>query len=171
MKKNFDECLALLLSHEGGFVNHPKDPGGMTNLGVTKAVYDKYVGHESTEAEMRSLTPELVAPIYKNNYWDKAHCDDMPNGVDWAIFDWGVNSGMSRPVKALQRIIGVTADGGVGPYTLRAVGDKDSTELVEKMYEARQHFYENLSTFATFGKGWTRRNKETLEQALKLIKE
>jgi lysozyme family protein len=170
MKKNFDECLALLLSHEGGFVNHPKDPGGMTNLGVTKAVYDKYVGHESTEAEMRSLTPELVAPIYKNNYWDKAHCDDMPNGVDWAIFDWGVNSGMSRPVKALQRIIGVTADGGVGPYTLRAVGDKDSTELVEKMYEARQHFYENLSTFATFGKGWTRRNKETLEQALKLIK-
>ena len=170
MKKNFDECLALLLSHEGGFVNHPKDPGGMTNLGVTKAVYDKYVGHESTEAEMRSLTPELVAPIYKNNYWDKAHCDDMPNGVDWAIFDWGVNSGMSRPVKALQRIIGVTADGGVGPYTLRAVGDKNSTELVEKMYEARQHFYENLSTFATFGKGWTRRNKETLEQALKLIK-
>jgi lysozyme family protein len=171
MKKNFDECLALLLSHEGGFVNHPKDPGGMTNLGVTKAVYDKYVGHESTEAEMRSLTPELVAPIYKNNYWDKAHCDDMPNGVDWAIFDWGVNSGMSRPVKALQRIVGVTADGGVGPYTLRAIGDKDPTELVEKMYEARQHFYESLSTFATFGKGWTRRNKETLEQALKLIKE
>ena len=171
MKKNFDHCLELLLSHEGGFVNHPKDPGGMTNLGVTKAVYDKYVGHESTEAEMRALTPELVAPIYKNNYWDIAHCDDMPNGVDWAIFDCGVNSGMSRPVKALQRIIGVTADGGVGPYTLRAIGNKDSTELVEKMYEARQHFYENLSTFATFGKGWTRRNKETLEQALKLIKE
>ena len=171
MTKNFRDCLELVLKHEGGFVNHEKDPGGMTNLGVTKAVYDKYVGHESTEAEMRALTPELVAPIYKNNYWDKAHCDDMPSGVDWAIFDWGVNSGMSRPVKALQRIVGVVADGGVGPYTLRAIGDKDSTELVEKMYEARQHFYENLSTFATFGKGWTRRNKETLEQALKLIKE
>ena len=170
MKKNFDECLALLLSHEGGFVNHPKDPGGMTNLGVTKAVYDKYVGHESTEEEMRALTPELVGPLYKANYWDKARCDDMPSGVDWAIFDWGVNSGMSRPVKALQRIVGVTADGGVGPYTLRAIGSKDSAELVEKMYDARQAFYESLSTFETFGKGWTRRNKETLEQALKMVK-
>jgi lysozyme family protein len=120
---------------------------------------------------MRALTPEIVAPLYKANYWDKARCDDLSTGVDWTVFDWGVNSGMSRPVKALQRIVGVVADGGVGPYTLRAIGDKDSTELVEKMYEARQHFYENLSTFATFGKGWTRRNKETLEQALKLIKE
>ena len=83
MKRNFDECLAMLLSHEGGFVNHPKDPGGMTNLGVTKAVYDKYVGHESTEAEMRALTREDVAPIYKANYWDKACCDDLPSGVDW----------------------------------------------------------------------------------------
>ena len=77
---------------------------------------------------------------------------------------------MSRPVKALQRIVGVTADGGVGPYTLRAIGSKDSAELVEKMYDARQAFYESLSTFETFGKGWTRRNKETLEQALKMVK-
>jgi lysozyme family protein len=170
MKKNFDHCLELLLSHEGGFVNHPKDPGGMTNLGVTRATYEQFVGRHVTEDEMRALTPEIVAPLYKANYWDKARCDDLSTGVDWTVFDWGVNSGMSRPVKALQRIVGVVADGGVGPYTLRAIGNKDSTELVEKMYEARQHFYENLSTFATFGKGWTRRNKETLEQALKLIK-
>ena len=170
MKKNFDECLALLLSHEGGFVNHPKDPGGMTNLGVTRATYEQYIGGHATEEEMSALTPELVGPLYKANYWDKAHCDDMPSGVDWAIFDWGVNSGMSRPVKALQRIVGVTADGGVGPYTLRAIGSKDSAELVEKMYDARQAFYESLSTFETFGKGWTRRNKETLEQALKMVK-
>jgi lysozyme family protein len=169
MKNNFEHCLEMLLEHEGGFVNHPKDPGGMTNLGVTKAVYDQHLGRESTEAEMRALTPEDVGPIYKSNYWDKARCDDLPLGVDWSVFDWGVNSGMSRPAKALQRIIGVTADGGIGPYTLRAVGDNDSKELVAKMHDARQHFYENLSAFPTFGNGWTRRNKETLEQAVKLI--
>ena len=170
MKRNFDECLAMLLSHEGGFVNHPKDPGGMTNLGVTKAVYDKYVGHESTEAEMRALTREDVAPIYKANYWDKAHCDDLPSGVDWFVFDWGVNAGMSRPVKAMQKVVGVVADGGVGPYTLRAIGAADSKMLVHKLHDARQSFYESLKTFETFGKGWTRRNSETLEQSLKMVK-
>ena len=170
MKNNFEHCLEMLLEHEGGFVNHPKDPGGMTNLGVTKAVYDQHLGRESTEAEMRALTPKDVGPIYKEKYWDKARCDDLPSGVDWSVFDWGVNSGPSRAVKALQRIVGVTADGGVGFYTLRAVGDIEPEIIVEKMYDSRQHFYENLSTFPTFGKGWTRRNKETFEQAAKFAK-
>ena len=169
MKNNFDYCLNMLLSHEGGFVNHPKDPGGMTNLGVTRATYEQFVGRHVTEEEMRALTPTIVGPLYKVNYWDKARCDDLPSGLDWAVFDWGVNSGMSRPVKALQRIVGVTADGGVGAYTLRAIGNNDTKALVEKLYDARQAFYEGLSTFATFGKGWTRRNKETLEQSLKLL--
>jgi len=103
MKENFKVCLDMLLSHEGGFVNHPKDPGGMTNLGVTKAVYDKHIGRSSSKAEMMALTYEDVAPIYKKNYWDKAKCDELPSGLDWAVFDWGVNSGMSRPVKAMQK--------------------------------------------------------------------
>ena len=85
MKENFDNCLIMLLKHEGGFVNHPKDPGGMTNLGVTKAVYDKWVGRTSTEQDMRNLTPEDVAPIYKKNYWDRVKGDDLPSGVDWAF--------------------------------------------------------------------------------------
>ena len=92
MKKNFDKCLAMLLKHEGGFVDHPKDPGGMTNLGVTKAVYDKWIGRESTEEEMRGLTQDDVAPIYKKNYWDRCKCDDLPSGADWSVFDWAVNS-------------------------------------------------------------------------------
>ena len=171
MRQNFDKCLEMLLKHEGGFVNHPKDPGGMTNLGVTKAVYDKWIGRASTEAEMRALTPKDVAPIYKKNYWDKVRGDDLPSGADWACFDWAVNSGSGRPAKALQRIVGATQDGAIGPQTLKMVASQDPKMIVEKMYDQRQAFYENLKTFETFGRGWTRRNKETKETALELIHE
>ena len=159
----------MLLHHEGGFVNHPKDPGGMTNLGVTKAVYDKWIGREATEQEMRDLTPEDVAPIYKKNYWDRVKGDDLPSGVDWACFDWAVNSGSGRPAKALQRCVGATPDGAIGPMTLRAVADNEPKRLVEGVYTQRQKFYEDLKTFETFGRGWTRRNKETLDTALEMI--
>ena len=168
--ENFKTCLNMLLEHEGGFVNHPSDPGGMTNLGVTKAVYDKFINRESTEEEMRALTPIEVAPIYKKNYWDRGRCDDLPSGVDWSVFDWGVNSGVGRSAKALQRIVGVTADGGIGPMTLKAVANFEHKDIIVKMHSTRQQFYESLSTFKTFGKGWTRRNNETLETALEMLK-
>ena len=168
MKENFGHCLRMLLKHEGGFVNHPKDPGGMTNLGVTKAVYDKWIGRESTEQEMRDLTPDDVAPIYKKNYWDKVRGDDLPSGVDWCAFDWAVNSGSGRPAKAIQRAVGAKQDGAIGPITLQAVADLDPDRIIESVYHTRQKFYEGLKTFETFGKGWTRRNKETLETALEM---
>ena len=171
MHKNFNKCLSMLLHHEGGFVNHPKDPGGMTNLGVTKAVYDKWIGRESTEEEMRALTSIDVAPIYKKNYWDRVRGDDLPSGVDWCAFDWAVNSGSGRPAKAIQRAVGAAADGAIGPMTLQAVMNKDAKAIVESVYTQRQSFYESLKTFETFGRGWTRRNKETLEQALRMIED
>ena len=171
MHKNFNKCLSMLLHHEGGFVNHPKDPGGMTNLGVTKAVYDKWIGRESTEEEMRGLTSIDVAPIYKKNYWDRVRGDDLPSGVDWCAFDWAVNSGSGRPAKAIQRAVGATADGAIGPRTLQAIMNKEPKAIVENVYTQRQSFYESLKTFETFGRGWTRRNKETLEQALRMIEE
>ena len=169
MKKNFDHCLDMLLEHEGGFVNHPKDPGGMTNLGVTRATYEQFLGRAATEAEMRALTPKDVGPLYKSEYWDKARCDDLPSGLDWAVFDWGVNSGMGRPAKAVQRIVGATPDGAIGPKTVKAIFDFDAKDTVEKLYDARQRFYESLKTFETFGRGWSRRNDETLKQAQELI--
>ncbi len=169
MKDNFEHCLKMLLHHEGGFVNHPKDPGGMTNLGVTKKVYDAWIGRESTEAEMRALTPADVGPIYKKNYWDKVRGDDLPAGVDWAAFDWAVNSGTGRPAKAIQRIVGAAQDGAIGPKTLQAVMDMEPEKIIEGVYDIRQKFYESLKTFKTFGRGWTRRNQETLDQAKKLM--
>ena len=93
MKNNFEKCLEMLLHHEGGYVNNVHDKGGMTNLGVTKRVYDKWIGRESTEQEMRDLTPDDVAPIYKKNYWNRVKGDSLPSGLDWACFDWAVNSG------------------------------------------------------------------------------
>lgn len=169
MKQNFDKCLEMLLHHEGGFVNHPKDPGGMTNLGVTKAVYDAWTGKESSEAEMRALTPADVAPIYRKNYWDKVRGDDLPSGVDWCAFDWAVNSGSKRPAKAIQKSVGAKQDGAIGPMTLQAVANEEPDKIIEAVYHTRQRFYERLSTFETFGRGWTRRNKETLEAALEMM--
>lgn len=169
MKSNFNECLEMLLEHEGGYVNHPSDPGGMTNLGVTKRVYDEWIGRESTEEEMRDLTPEDVGPIYKQNYWDRVKGDQLPSGVDWCAFDWAVNSGSGRPAKAIQRAVGATADGAIGPKTLQLVMEKDPKYIIEYVYTVRQDFYKSLKTFETFGRGWTRRNKETLEQALHMV--
>ncbi len=169
MKENFDKCLDMLLSHEGGFVDHPDDPGGMTNLGVTKKVYDEWIGRESTEQEMRDLTPEDVGPIYKKNYWDRVKGDLLPSGVDWCAFDWAVNSGKSRPSKAIQRAVGATQDGAIGPATIGLIMEKDPEEIINYVYGVRQDFYKGLKTFETFGRGWTRRNKETLHQALEMV--
>lgn len=166
MKQNFHHCLEMLLKHEGGYVNHPKDPGGRTNLGVTQRVYEAWLGREVTEQEMRDLTAADVAPIYKANYWDAVWGDHLPSGVDWSVFDWAVNSGPARATKSLQRIVGSVSDGVVGPKTMQAVMNMDPVKIIDMMYEERQRFYQGLSTFDTFGRGWTRRNKETRQAAL-----
>ena len=171
MKDNFEKSLEMLLHHEGGFVNHPKDPGGVTNLGVTKAVYEKWVGREVSIEEMKDLTHEDVAPIYKKNYWDKLRGDDLPSGLDFAAFDWGVNSGTGRPAKVIQRYIGSAQDGAIGPKTLALVKGQNTEYMIEEFGKIRQEFYESLKTFDTFGKGWTRRNKETTEKALIMVEE
>lgn len=157
MKENFVGALTHVLKHEGGYVNHPADPGGMTNLGVTKAVWESWIGRESNEKEMRSLTPEVVAPMYKKKYWDKIKGDELPDGVDYAVFDFAVNSGPGRAAKFLQELVGVNADGAIGPMTLTAVNKKDPKKLVTAYNAKRQAFLESLPTFATFGKGWSTR--------------
>ncbi|NDH74160.1 MAG: hypothetical protein EBY53_06475, partial [Rhodobacteraceae bacterium] len=90
MKDNFRQALQAVLQHEGGFVNHPKDPGGMTNLGVTKRVWEEWVGHPVGEKEMRALTPVTVARLYKRKYWDAVKADELPTGLDYLMFDFAV---------------------------------------------------------------------------------
>ena len=169
MKSNYDECLKTILHHEGGYVNHPKDPGGETNLGVTKRVYQEHGGTK----DMKDLLVEDVAPIYKKGYWDKMKGDDLPGGLDLCVFDFGVNAGPGRAAKFLQSMIGTTVDGGIGPNTLAKVEEyireNGEHESVKKYQEMRQKYYEQLSTFDTFGKGWTRRVEETTKLALDII--
>jgi lysozyme family protein len=169
MQNNFEKCLEMLLHHEGGYVNDSRDSGGMTNLGVTKRVYDKWIDRESTEEEMRNLTPEDVAPIYKKNYWDRVKGDLLPSGLDWACFDWAVNSGSGRPAKAVQRAVGATVDGAIGKNTIALVMEKDPEFIIDYIYTVRKSFYEGLDDYKHFGRGWSRRNKETLKQALSMV--
>jgi lysozyme family protein len=157
MLSNWSNAFALMLKSEGGFVNHPSDPGGMTNLGVTKATWENWVGRESDEAEMRGLTPEKVEPLYKKKYFDAVRGDELPMGLDYLMFDFAVNAGAGRAIKTLQTAVGVTPDGGFGPMTMAAVQAVDPVELIERFSQAKEDFYRSLTTFATFGKGWLNR--------------
>ena len=168
MNQNFDKCMTMLLKHEGGFVNHPSDPGGMTNLGITQNTYNEFHGIRLDEQGMRDLTVADVTPIYRRNYWDRCRCPDLPSGVDWAVFDWAVNSGTGRSAKALQRAVEATEDGVIGNITLMKVNALDPINIINRLAVYREEFYRSLSTFDTFGRGWLRRNDETRKQAIDL---
>ena len=169
MLSNFPASLALILKSEGGFVNHPHDPGGMTNLGVTRNVWKEWVKHEVDEAEMRALTPELVAPLYKARYWDACKCSDLPLGVDYVVFDSAVNMGSSRAAKLLQTALEVKADGIIGRATIAAATAADPVELLESFSLGKEAFYQSLPTFSTFGKGWLNRVAHVQDAAEQMI--
>jgi lysozyme family protein len=169
MKDNFQKALAAVLVHEGGFVNHPQDPGGMTNLGCTKTVWEEHCGHPVDEKAMRALTPADVAPLYKRKYWDKVQGDELPSGVDYLVFDAAINSGPGRAAKWLQACVGVEPDGGIGPKTLAAVRACNPKQLVEDYTKRRLSFLMDLPTWDTFGRGWTRRVNEVEDTGLKLF--
>lgn len=169
MQSNFNKSLELLLKHEGGYSNHSQDPGGMTNLGVTAKVWQEWVGHPVDEKQMRALTAEDVAPLYKRKYWDACRADEFVSGLDYAVFDCAVNSGVGRAVKLLQGCVGVAVDGGIGPTTLAAVKAHNGAQLIENFCDKRLDFLKSLSTFPTFGKGWERRVNEVQEKALRML--
>lgn len=161
MKDNFDKAFTETLKHEGGFVNHPKDPGGMTNLGVTRRVWEDYVEHPVSEAEMRALTPSAVEPLYRRNYWDAVRGDALPSGVDFAMYDFAVNSGPSRAIRYAQKVAGAKQDGVIGPQTIEKIeafcDEHGAAAFVDAYCAARLAFLQDLATFKTFGKGWKRR--------------
>jgi len=169
MNSNWQKSFELMLKSEGGYVNNPADPGGMTNLGVTKATWENWVGRASDEAEMRSLTPEKVEPLYKKKFWDAVRGDELPVGLDYLLFDFAVNAGAGRSIKTLQSAVGVTPDGGFGPMTMAAVQAIDPKELIERFSQAKEDFYRSLQTFATFGRGWLNRVADVKLKATSMI--
>ena len=169
MRDNFDQSLALLLKHEGGYVHHGRDPGGRTNLGVTQATYEQWVGRMVDEPEMRALTVDHVRPLYKAYYWDKVRADDLPRGVDYAVFDFAVNSGVRRAARTLQQVVGVHDDGAIGPFTIGAVKAADAADLIEDLCNARMVFLKGLPHWDAFGRGWTRRVNDVEDAAKAMI--
>ena len=165
MKENWDKAFKLMLVSEGGYIHHPSDPGGRTNLGVTQATWENWVGRKSDEAEMRGLTPEKVEPLYKKKYWDAVRGDELPAGISYLLFDFAVNAGVGRSIKTLQTAVGVTPDGGFGSITMAAVLAVDPVELIERFSQAKEDFYRSLTTFSTFGTGWLNRVADVKQHA------
>lgn len=171
MEANYDDALDRMLAHEGGYTNHPDDPGGPTNYGITIADYRKYIMPNATASDVRSMSLADAKAIYRPRYWDIQRCSDLPSGVDYAIFDYGVNSGVGRSPKVLQRLVGVPADGRIGPVTLEAVNARDADELVNAICDERLAFLKRLKTWPVFGAGWGRRVSEVRAHALALARQ
>lgn len=165
MERNFEQSLKLVLKHEGGFVNHPRDPGGATNKGITIANFRRYVKPGGTVKDLKNISDAEVAKVYRKHYWDKVKADYLPGGVDYATFDFAVNSGPSRAAKFLQNAVGVKADGQIGPVTLKATNGLPAKTTIFKLCNARLVWLRRLKTFSTFGKGWTRRVNDVLVAA------
>jgi lysozyme family protein len=141
----------------------------MTNLGVTKRVWEAWVGHPVGEKEMRALTLATVARLYKRQYWDAVKGDELPTGLDYLMFDFAVNAGAGRAIRTMQKALGTTPDGVIGPKTMAAIKAADPKDLIAKFSMERELFYKALPTFATFGRGWLRRVDESKSQAMTLL--
>ena len=172
MTDRFAACLARVLQHEGGFTNHPRDPGGMTNLGVTRRVWAEWTKRrvdDVDEQEMRDLLPENVETLYLERYWRVCRCDELPAGLDYVVFDCAVNSGPGRSAKLLQEALGVKADGHIGPGTIGAARASGATGIVHDAINSRLDYLRGLmSTWDAFGRGWERRCEEVRAAALEM---
>lgn len=171
MESNFQRSLSLVLKWEGGFVNHPKDPGGATNKGITLATFRRYVKRNGTVDDLKRITDAQVSTVYRKQYWDAVKGDDLPSGVDYAVFDFAVHSGPARAAKYLQAAVGVDQDGKIGPVTIAAARGMNAVDLVAAICAKRMAFLKRLNTWPTFGKGWTNRVNDVVREAAKMVSE
>ena len=157
----FDEAFERVIAHEGGYVNHPDDPGGETNWGITArtARANGYTG------PMRELTRRQAREIYRVAYWGRARADDYDPAIGFQLFDAAVNHGIGNAIRFLQRAVGVADDGVVGPQTVAAINAMQTTDVLARFNAERLDFYTRLSTWPTFGRGWARRVAENLRYA------
>jgi lysozyme family protein len=164
---NYQRALALVLEHEGGWSDHPADPGGATMKGVTLATFRSFVPN-ATKDDLRNISTYMLGKIYREGYWQKVRGDDLPAGVDYAVFDFAVNSGPRRAIMALQRAVGVADDGRIGPITLAAVKRKSPEDIITRICSDRLSFMRRLSTWPTFGRGWQRRVEGVEREAIRM---
>lgn len=161
MAKTFQDALKRVLQHEGGYVDHPSDPGGETNFGITKKTAQNY-GYKGS---MRHIPADIVEKIYRNQYWDAMSCDSFQYAIAFQLFDAAVNHGLLNARKILQRAVGVKDDGIIGPITLHEVRKQPLFSLINLFNAERIQFYTRISTFNVFGKGWMSRVSSNLKYA------
>lgn len=168
--ESFDRALALVLELEGGFVADPRDPGGATNHGITRATLARARGRPASVADVEALTRAEAGTIYRHSYWTDVGGDDLPAGLDLAVFDFGVNSGPARAIKALQTALGLKADGRIGPATLAALAVCDAATTIRRVTADRLGFMRRLSTWTAFGRGWTPRVTRVERESIALAR-
>lgn len=163
----FSICLPRVLVHEGGNDDDPRDPGGRTSRGITAERWAEWrQTHPGLPADVWQAPQAEVEAIYREKYWDVLWCDKLPVGVDYAVFDFGVNSGPARSAKFLQEIVGADVDGEVGPETVTKTKAADPEEVIKQLCDDRMEFLRGLSTWGTFGRGWTNRVNDVRRDAL-----
>ena len=158
--------MPIMLVYEGGYVDHPNDPGGATNMGVTIGRLSEVRGRKVSKAEVKALTLAEAQEIYDRYYWRPVRGDDLPYGVDLTVFDYGVNSGPSRAAKELQRVVGATVDGRIGGETLKATILADGKRVIKAICARRLSFMRSLRIWETFKRGWSRRVADVEAKAL-----
>jgi lysozyme family protein len=169
MKSSYPTAIKAVLAHEGGYTNHPADPGGPTNWGITIADARMYWLPNATAADVRAMPLSVAQEIYKKRYWDAQKCDLLPAGLDYSVFDYGVNSGIGRSGKVLRRILGLSdATSVVTQEVLDAVAKRDTKSLIIAMNDERLRFLKALRTWPTFGGGWGRRVAEVRAMSIQL---
>lgn len=166
MDRNFARALALVLKSEGGWSDDPQDPGGATMKGVTLANFRRYVKADASKADLRKITDAQIATVYRRFYWDAVAGAQLPAGVDYAVFDFAVNSGPARAAKYLQAVVGVIPkDGRIGPATLQAVNARPAGAVIDGLCDARMAFLKKLPTWPRFGRGWSSRVASVRKQS------
>jgi lysozyme family protein len=170
-KYNFDSCFATVLAHEGGYVDHPADPGGATNFGITQRTYNAWRARQTSQARsVKKITRDEVEAIYRDQYWNAVRGDDLPAGIDLVVFDFAVNSGPRRAIQHLQAALGIKQDGHIGNVTIRAAQEAQLADhearIINAITASRLAFVKRLSTWSVFGRGWSRRYKDVEAKAL-----
>lgn len=162
MNKTFQTALKRVLQHEGGYVNHPSDPGGETNYGITKSVARQY----GFKGSMKDIPMSIVEKIYKDQYWDAMSCDNFEFAIAFHMFDAAVNHGLINARKLIQRAVNVKDDGIIGSISLAAIRKTPQLLFVNSFMAERISFYTKISTFPTFGRGWMSRMVDNLRYSL-----
>ena len=168
--QRFDVVIPLVLAHEGEFVDHPDDDGGPTNKGITIATFRRHIKPFGTVADLKAMTTAQAVIVYRHEYWDKVSASSLPTGVDYAVFDFAVNSGPRRATKFLQRVVGVADDGRIGPVTLAAVRAMTPVAIIDRLCDERMAYLEGHDDWPAFKNGWTKRVDRVRDGALDMAR-